>query len=137
MSHLIEGTGVSTVIIPIAAFRIWLRRVLLGLATLLILVMAFGSLYQEASLIRESRADPMPGQLVEVGGYKMHIYCTGHGTPLVVLESGLGDSFISWKDVQPGIALFVRVCSYDRAGMGYSQPSPHPRNSIVLPYLTH
>ena len=69
----------------------------------------------------------MPGQLVDVGGYKMHINCTGQGTPAVILDSGLGDSYISWRQVQPQIAQFTRVCSYDRAGLGYSDASPCPR----------
>jgi pimeloyl-ACP methyl ester carboxylesterase len=125
------------VINPFAAFRIGLRRAVLGLAALMILGIALGSLYQGASLLRERRAHPMPGQLVDVGGYKMHIYCTGQGSPAVVLDSGLGDSFISWEDVQPGIAKFVRVCSYDRAGMGYSQSSPRPRNSAVFAEELH
>jgi pimeloyl-ACP methyl ester carboxylesterase len=71
----------------------------------------------------------MPGQLVDVGGYKMHIDCMGQGTPAVILESGLGDSYISWQKVQPKIAQFTRVCSYDRAGLGYSESSPRPRTS--------
>jgi pimeloyl-ACP methyl ester carboxylesterase len=71
----------------------------------------------------------MPGKLVDIGGYKMHINCTGQGTPTVILDSGLGDSYISWHKVQPQIAQFVRVCSYDRAGLGYSDSSPRPRTS--------
>ena len=71
----------------------------------------------------------MPGRLVDVGGYKMHIHCAGNGSPTVILDSGLGDSYISWQKVQPQIAQFTRVCSYDRAGIGYSDSSPRPRTS--------
>jgi pimeloyl-ACP methyl ester carboxylesterase len=71
----------------------------------------------------------MPGELIDVGGYKLHIDCAGHGSPAVILDSGLGDTYISWQKVQPQIAQFVRVCSYDRAGLGYSGSSPHPRTS--------
>jgi len=71
----------------------------------------------------------MPGQLVDIGGYKMHIHCTGEGTPTVILDSGLGDTYVSWHKVQPQIAQFIRVCSYDRAGLGYSDSSPRPRTS--------
>jgi pimeloyl-ACP methyl ester carboxylesterase len=71
----------------------------------------------------------MPGQLVNIGGYKMHIHCTGQGPPTVILDSGLGDSYISWRKVQPQIAQFTRVCSYDRAGLGYSDSSPRPHTS--------
>ena len=79
----------------------------------------------------------MPGQLVDVGGYKMHINCTGQGTPVVILDSGLGDSYISWSKVQPQIAKFTRVCSYDRAGLGYSDASPRPRISKVIAEELH
>ncbi len=68
----------------------------------------------------------MPGELVDVGGYKMHINCTGQGSPTVILDSGLGDPFNVWFKVQPQISQFVRVCSYDRAGLGYSDSGPHP-----------
>ncbi len=62
----------------------------------------------------------------------MHIDCTGEGSPVVILESGLGDSYISWRKVQPQIAQFTRVCSYDRAGLGYSDSSARPRTSKVI-----
>ena len=79
----------------------------------------------------------MPGQLVDVGGYKMHIDCTGQGSPTVILESGLGDTYISWHKVQPQIAQFARVCSYDRAGLGYSDSSPRPRTSRIFAEELH
>ncbi len=72
---------------------------------------------------------PCPDNLSTVGGYKMHIYCTGQGSPTVILDAGMGDSFISWRKVQPEIAKFTRVCSYDRAGIGYSDSSPRPSTS--------
>jgi pimeloyl-ACP methyl ester carboxylesterase len=62
----------------------------------------------------------------------MHIHCSGQGTPTVILDSGLGDSYISWVKVQPQIAKFAQVCSYDRAGLGYSDPSPHSRTSKAM-----
>lgn len=108
------------------------RRTIQGIAALFLMTIAIDGLYQTVSLIRERSAFPMPGRLVGVGGYKMHIYCNGQGSPAVILDSGLGDSFISWQNVQPQIAGFVRVCSYDRAGMGYSEASPRPRTSIVF-----
>src|SRR5215470_5395578 len=70
-----------------------------------------GVLYQNWSLARDRRASPRPGQLIDVGGRKMHLYCTGRGTPVVILDSGLGDSYVAWQRVQPEIAAFVQVCS--------------------------
>jgi len=94
-----------------------------------VVLAAAGFLYENISEARDRRFHPMPGQLVDVGGYKMHIDCRGTGSPTVILESGLGDSYISWHKVQPRIAQFTRVCSYDRAGLGYSDASPRPRTS--------
>jgi pimeloyl-ACP methyl ester carboxylesterase len=69
-----------------------------------------------------------------VGGYKLNIDCTGKGSPTVVLESGLETPAKGWRLVQPGIANFTRVCSYDRAGYAWSDPGPMPRklSQIVL-----
>lgn len=72
---------------------------------------------------------PAPGQLVDVGGYKMHIHCTGQGSPTVIMEAGTGDSLLTWSYVQPEIAKSTRVCSYDRAGLGWSEESPYPRTA--------
>ena len=74
---------------------------------------------------------------MDVGGRKMHIHCTGDGSPTVILESGLGDSYLSWHKAQPEIAKFTRVCSYDRAGLGFSDPSSQPRTSKVIAEELH
>jgi pimeloyl-ACP methyl ester carboxylesterase len=116
---------------------VWWRRIAQSLVGLLLTTVAIGSLYQIISLSRDRRTHPMPGLLVDVGGYKMHICCVGHGSPAVILDSGLGDSFISWKNVQPQTAEFVRVCSFDRAGMGYSESSPRARTSVVFAEELH
>jgi len=108
-----------------------------GFAVLMVILAAAGILYQSVASSADRRAHPMPGQLVDVGAYRMHIDCTGQGTPTVILESGLGDSFFSWQKVQPKIAQFTRVCSYDRAGLGYSDSSPHPRTSKVFAEELH
>jgi len=107
----------------------WLRRIFVGLFTVAIVLAAVGASYQSLSAARDRHAHPMPGQLVDIGGYRMHIHCTGQGTPTVILDSGLGDSYISWHKVQPQIAQFTHVCSYDRAGLGYSDSSPRHRAS--------
>jgi len=115
-----------------APIRRWLGRLLLVLLALLLFCAAAGFVYENISEARDRRFNPMPGRLVEVGGRKMHIYCTGEGSPTVILESGLGDSYVSWRQVQPEIAKFARVCSYDRAGLGYSDPVSEPRASKVI-----
>jgi pimeloyl-ACP methyl ester carboxylesterase len=72
---------------------------------------------------------PPPGQLVDVGGFKLHVKCEGSGTPSVVFDAALGGSSISWAWVQPEIARTNRTCSYDRAGYGWSEPGPFPRTA--------
>jgi hypothetical protein len=114
---------------PAAQSTRLLGKIFIGLACLVALTAATGAAYQSISVVRDRRDYPMPGRLVDVGGYKMHIYCTGQGTPTVILDSGLGDSFTSWRKVQPQVAQYTRVCSYDRAGLGYSDPSPNSRTS--------
>jgi pimeloyl-ACP methyl ester carboxylesterase len=119
----------------------WLRRILLGLLAIALLLAACGFIYENISEARDRRFNPMPGRRVRIvsGGssLRMHIDCSGQGTPAVVLDSGLGDSFVSWLKVQPQMAKFTQVCSYDRAGIGYSDPSPRPRTSRTIAEELH
>jgi pimeloyl-ACP methyl ester carboxylesterase len=73
---------------------------------------------------QESRQYPPPGRLVDIGGRKLHLYCTGKGTPTVLLMAGGGAFSIDWALVQPKLAETTRVCSYDRAGLAWSDPGP-------------
>jgi pimeloyl-ACP methyl ester carboxylesterase len=80
---------------------------------------------------------PGPGQLVDLGGWRVHLYCTGQAAasqPTVILEAGAGDFSVEWSLVQPGVARFARVCSYDRAGMGWSDLGPRPRTMHQIVY---
>ncbi len=113
------------------------RRIFLLLLLIVLVLAAGGFLYENISEARDRRFNPMEGQLVSVGGRKMHIDCTGTGSPTVILDSGLGDSYLSWSKVQPEIAKFTRVCSYDRAGVGYSEPSSEARTSRVIAQELH
>jgi pimeloyl-ACP methyl ester carboxylesterase len=98
------------------------------LAVFLILILA-GWIYEPMAEAADAKAYPPPGKMVDVGGYRLHINCTGSGSPTVVIESGWGDSSAGWGWVQPEVAKTTRVCSYDRAGMGWSEPSPQPRTA--------
>lgn len=83
---------------------------------------------------------PAPGKLVDVGGWRLHLNCTGEaraGQPTVILEAGSGDFSVEWSLVQPGVAKFARVCSYDRAGDGWSDLGPHPRTFHQIVYELH
>ncbi len=75
---------------------------------------------------------PPPGRLIDVDGYRLHLDCRGQGTPTVVLESGLGTTWVDWRLVEPAIAAFARVCQYERAGYGWSDPGPRPRTATRM-----
>jgi len=86
-------------------------------------VLALAALLTAITHGQETNYSPT-GRLVDVGGREMHINCTGSGSPTVVLESGGGAYAIDWALVQPRLAESTRVCSYDRAGLGWSDPGP-------------
>jgi pimeloyl-ACP methyl ester carboxylesterase len=91
--------------------------------------MVVGYIYEPLAEAADAKAYPPPGQMVDVGGYRLHIKCTGEGSPTVVIESGWGDFSAAWGWVQPEVAKTTRVCTYDRAGMGWSEASPQPRTA--------
>jgi pimeloyl-ACP methyl ester carboxylesterase len=109
------------------------RRVLVwlgGIVAVLVGLMLVGAWYESSAAAADARAYPPPGQLVDVGGYRLHINCVGAGSPTVLIDAGLGDWSASWSNsVQPQAATTTRVCTYDRAGMGYSEPGPLPRTA--------
>jgi pimeloyl-ACP methyl ester carboxylesterase len=105
----------------------WLRYVLLLELILLLAAAAAGAIYERVSGARERALAAPLGNLVDIGGYRLHLYCTGQAAPTVVLEHGLDGSYLDWYFVQPEVARFARVCSFDRAGYGWSDPSPKPR----------
>ena len=70
-----------------------------------------------------------PGRLVDVSGFKLHLYARGDQGPVVVFDAALGASSISWTYVQPLVAAFARTCAYDRAGFGWSDAGPLPRTA--------
>src|SRR5882724_9279593 len=79
---------------------------------------------QVAALSPASKEYSPPGKLIDVGGRKLHLYCTGTGSPTVILMAGGGAFSIDWALVQPKVAQDTRVCSYDRAGLAWSDPGP-------------
>lgn len=109
--------------------RLSLRTKVFVAPVLLFLLALFGAVYQAIAFRAEVRRSDHPRHLVSAGGFRLNVYCIGQGRPTVILEAGLGDSLDSWRQVQPAIARFTRVCSYDRAGYGYSDAGPMPRTS--------
>lgn len=94
-----------------------------------IMILAVGAMFQLAMSQWENHRYPPRGKLVDIGGLRLHISCTGMGNPTVIMEAGPNDSLIAWQLVQPEISRFTRVCSYDRAGFGWSDAPNEPRTS--------
>lgn len=104
------------------------------------LVFAGGVRGQQVASAGGSSADIVyvrPGQLVDVGGFRLNLYCMGSGSPTVVFDSGWGDWAPAWSKVQPQVARWTRACSYDRAGTGFSDPGPMPRTSVRMAKELH
>src|SRR5258708_6347111 len=93
--------------------------------------------YQARSTRRDLKTYHPPGKLIDVGGYRLHLYCTGDGGPTVLLEFGLDGSYLDWYRVQPEVSKFARVCSYDRAGYGWSDVSAQPRVPSIMSAELH
>lgn len=110
-------------------FGCWAMRASVFLFLILAgLLLVIASYNQFVVALLAYRTSP-PGQLIQVQGRRMHIHCTGNGAPAVILESALGGSWIDWALVQAELSKLTRVCSYDRAGMGWSEPGPTTRTS--------
>ena len=91
-----------------------------------------GALYEMIGRWRDTQRFPQRGHLVQAGSIRMNIDCSGQGSPTVILESGSGGPSVDWLMVQPEVAKFARVCSYDRAGYGWSDSGPEPRSSLQI-----
>jgi pimeloyl-ACP methyl ester carboxylesterase len=111
-------------------FRFW--RVFKWLIISVGLIVAAGAVFQFSMAQWDSHRYPAPGKLVDIGGLQLHINCTGVGSPTVILEAGPNDSSVIWQLVQPQISKITRVCSYDRAGFGWSDAPNEPRSSLNI-----
>jgi pimeloyl-ACP methyl ester carboxylesterase len=112
---------------------IWLGRIVV----LIIGLALVGAMYESVAEAADAKAYPAPGQLVDVGDHRLHINCIGTGSPTVVIVSGLGDWSTSWGVVQPEVAKTTRVCSYDRAGFGWSESSSLPSDAAQFAKELH
>ena len=125
-----EQRNTETIAKPKRSLPQRIGRGLLGGFAVLVAVGFSGAVYESVAEAADARAYPPPGKMVDVGGYRLHINCVGTGSPTVVIDAGWGDSSASWNSwVQSPAARTTRVCTYDRAGMGYSEPGPLPRTA--------
>ena len=108
------------------------RLLFVGLLLVTVSLAITGALYETIGRWRDLRRFPERGHFVRAGSIRMNIDCSGQGSPTVILESGSGGPSLDWLMVQPEVAKFSRVCSYDRAGYGWSDSGPEPRSSLQI-----
>lgn len=113
------------------------NRILGALTLACVVILGAGAIFNALSLRHYREISGVPGTLYDVGGYSMHLYCSGQGLPTIVLDSGLGDDFTIWAKVQPELSKVTRVCSYDRAGFGWSQSRPGMRDANTISAELH
>jgi pimeloyl-ACP methyl ester carboxylesterase len=106
----------------------WLIYPLLGALSLA----AVGAVVENVTAKVLRQPMEMPGALHDVGHHRLHLHCTGTGAPTVVLESGLGGNSALWSRIAGGAAATTRVCSYDRAGTGWSEEASRPQDSNAV-----
>jgi pimeloyl-ACP methyl ester carboxylesterase len=128
--------------VALAVLAVWMilqvRQQLLGRGRWLVfpviavlLLVAVGGAF--ATVSAATRTAPTgPGQMVDVGGHRLYIECTGSGSPTVILQAGLGASSSSWAGIAPKVAASTTVCAYDRAGHGHSEEASGPQDGIAL-----
>jgi pimeloyl-ACP methyl ester carboxylesterase len=96
---------------------------MLVIVSLVVVLALAGALYQFVGVRRDARKYVAPGSMIDVDGQRLHVVCTGGGTPAVVFESGMAASSLSWVRVLRDVSSFTRACAYDRSGFGWSEPS--------------
>lgn len=118
----------------------WMKRAFLGLGVLVIALAGAGATYQTVATEMDERRYPPPGQLVDAGGHWLHLNVMGEDRdgPTVILEAGgMGGMSSQWAWVQPEIAEFARVVSYDRAGLGWSEPGRQAHDARHISQQLH
>ncbi|MEP7201618.1 MAG: alpha/beta fold hydrolase [Ilumatobacteraceae bacterium] len=127
----------------VIALAVWmvvqLRRNLKGRARWLIYpvvaslaVGSVGGMYETATRAHDRDAYPAPGTLYDIGGHRLHINCSGTGSPTVVLENGLGATSLTWTRITAEVSRTTRVCAYDRAGQGWSDDVSAPQDGLAI-----
>ena len=111
----------------------WIGKILSGLLLLLVGLIIFGVIRETITRNKYHAEYPPPGELVQVDNHKIHLYCVGEGSPTVIFEADLDQyGSLSWGSVQGEIGKYTRACSYDRAGIMWSEPGPRPRDGETI-----
>jgi pimeloyl-ACP methyl ester carboxylesterase len=121
--------------------RLKLRRrvgIILGIICAVVLVAAAaGSIYEQIGQRTDRERLPQIGRSIDIGGRTLNIFCSGEGSPAVILHSGAGEPGFAWSHLQPEIAKVTKACWFDRAGYGWSDPGPFPRTSDAMARELH
>jgi pimeloyl-ACP methyl ester carboxylesterase len=113
------------------------RRGLLYPVFAVVALVAVGGGFETVREVADANAYPMPGRLIDVGGHRLHLHCTGSGSPTVVLQPGAGDYSSGMVWIAPAVASQTRVCVYDRASRGWSEPAEGPQDATQLAIELH
>ncbi len=103
----------------------WTSRVALSIVALLLALASAGALYEALASSQDALHYSSPGRSVDVGGYRVHVLCMGEGSPTVLLDASAGGFTVEWAPVQSPVARSTRVCTWDRAGSGWSDLGTH------------
>jgi pimeloyl-ACP methyl ester carboxylesterase len=98
----------------------WIKRTFVLGTSLVVAVVCFGAVYQAIASHFDSNTLPPPGRRIDVGGYRLHLYCQGRGNPTIVVNPGVGVWSLQWSKIQSALAQDTRICTYDRGGYGWS-----------------
>jgi pimeloyl-ACP methyl ester carboxylesterase len=140
--HVLNASGW---VWPLAAIAlgVWmfvqLRRNLHGRARVVlypvvaaIIVCSIGGAFATVTRAEQSSTYPAPGRLYDVGGHRLHLDCVGSGSPTVVIENGLGGMSALWSRITGEVGRTTRVCTYDRAGQGWSDDVGRPQDGHAV-----
>src|SRR5690349_1230745 len=115
----------------------WLKRIVLGILLLVLLFLIGGAIYQEYAARQDAAAFSPLGKMIDIGGFRLHLYCKGTGSPSVIFEAGAGQYSLYWLEIQDRIAETHQACVYDRAGLGWSDFSNTVPSSEVVATNLH
>ncbi|SRR6266481_3686157 len=129
---LISGLCLHRMLVRINRYGKWRRiseRVVLSLVFFFAVAVGGSTTFNALAIHHYRAIYPAPGSFYGVNGHNMHLYCTGDGSPTIILDAGLGNDSLIWGKVQLELSRTTRVCSYDRAGYGWSDPRSGPRDA--------
>jgi len=106
-----------------------LYSLIFGAIAVVVALLLAGWAYQQVATAQDHKRQPAPGKLVDLDGRDLHLLAMGQGSPTVIFESGLMSTVLSWDNIQPEISKSTRTACYDRAGLGWSDPGPAPRDA--------